>query len=194
MMRKIILGSKSPRRIELMKAAGLNPIIIPADIDEVLPEGIGMEDAVMFLSLKKSLFVENKVLSSGFCADDSVILTADTVVFKDEILGKPADFNDAFRMIKKIQGTSHFVATGVTIALTGKNYRETFCQVTEVFCKPITDTQIYDYISTDEPYDKAGAYGIQGIFSKYIDHYNGDFNTVVGFPWDTITEKLDSFL
>lgn len=181
----IILASQSPRRIEMMNRHGFQPEICPADIDETLPENISMMDAVMFLALKKALHVERLGQPKG-----SIIIAADTVVFKDGILGKPANRQDADMMLRKIRNTSHFVATGVAILVAGEPSREVFCDVTEVFVKDFSDTQLNAYLDTDEPYDKAGAYAIQGIFNQYIQRYDGSFDTVVGFPWDLISAKL----
>ncbi len=188
MNKKIILASSSPRRINMMRAHGYDPEICPAHIDETLPEDIGMEDAVMFLALKKALAAETQAVSEG--KTGSIIIAADTVVFKDEILGKPQDRADAARMLQKIKNTSHFVATGVAIAAAGENKKDVFCDVTKVFCKNFTDAQMNAYLDTDEPYDKAGAYAIQGFFGRYIDRCEGSFDTVVGFPWDLIEAKL----
>ena len=191
MEQNIILASSSPRRIEMMKKNGFDPEIRPSDIDETLPEGIGMKDAVMFLALKKALDVESHCTMPE--DEGKLIIAADTVVYKDEILGKPVDREDAFQMLSKIKNTSHHVATGVAMVVVGKPSREVFCDVTEVFCKDYTDEELNAYLDTDEPYDKAGAYAIQGIFSKHIDHYEGSFDTVVGFPWSLIEEKLKGF-
>ena len=191
MERKIILASASPRRIEMMRKNGYNPEIRPSDIDETLPEGIGMKDAVMFLALKKALDVESRC---QFPEDEGkLIIAADTVVFKDMILGKPLDREDAWNMLTQIKNTSHEVATGVAIIEAGKPNKKVFCDVTKVFCKDYSDEELNAYLDTDEPYDKAGAYAIQGIFSKHIDHYEGSFDTVVGFPWDLIEKELQSF-
>jgi len=191
MDKKIILASASPRRIEMMRKNGYNPEIRPSDIDETLPEGIGMKDAVMFLALKKALDVESRC---QFPEDEGkLIIAADTVVFKDVILGKPLDREDAWNMLNKIKNTSHEVATGVAIIEAGKPNKKVFCDVTEVFCKDYSDEELNAYLDTDEPYDKAGAYAIQGIFSKHIDHYEGSFDTVVGFPWDLIEKELKGF-
>ena len=189
MEQKIILASSSPRRIEMMKTHGFHPEIRPSDIDETLPEGIGMKDAVMFLALKKALDVESHCTEAD---KGKLIIAADTVVYKEEILGKPEHREDAFQMLSKIKGTSHFVATGVAMVTAGEPVREVFCDITEVFCKDYSDEELNAYLDTDEPYDKAGAYAIQGIFGKYIDHYEGSFDTVVGFPWDLIEKKLQS--
>lgn len=191
MNKKIILASSSPRRIEMMRKHGYDPEIRPSDIDETLPEGIGMKDAVMFLALKKALDVEARC---SFPEDDGkIIIAADTVVYKDEILGKPADRKDAFNMLSKIRNDSHFVATGVAMIEVGKANKKVFCDATKVYCKNYTDEELEMYLDTDEPYDKAGAYAIQGIFAKHIDGYEGDFDTVVGFPWKLIERELKGF-
>lgn len=196
----IILASSSPRRIEMMKAHGITPVIIKPECEETLPENIGMTDAVMFLSLKKALSVEAIVLSqachntaeitekSGIGAP--YIIAADTVVYKDGIIGKPKDEADALQILKKLRSSSHFVATGVTILQAGTARRRTFCEVTEVFFKDYSDEELAAYVKTDEPYDKAGGYAIQGTFGKYIDRIDGDMNNVIGFPWERIVREF----
>ena len=197
----IILASSSPRRIEMMKAHGIKPVIIKPECEETLPENIGMADAVMFLSLKKALSVEALVLSQA-CpntaegnetngTDAPYIIAADTVVYKDGIIGKPKDESDAFRILKKLKGSSHFVASGVTILQAGTARRRTFCEVTEVFFKDYSDEELAAYVKSDEPYDKAGGYAIQGTFGKYIDHIDGDMNNVIGFPWERIVREFE---
>lgn len=188
MKRNLILASASPRRIDMMKANGYDPIIMPAEIDETLPEGISAKDAVLFLALKKALWAEQKA-SPG-----SIIIAADTVVYKDGILGKPKNRADAFQMLTKIKNTGHQVATGVAMLIAGEPIRFAFCDVTDVFCKDFSDEELNAYLDTDEPYDKAGAYAIQGIFQKYIDHFDGSFHTVVGFPWELIEPRLKALL
>lgn len=184
MQRNIILASASPRRIKIMRDHGYDPVIRPADIDETLPPDISMEDAVKSLALKKAAHV------AAESEKGSIVIAADTVVYKDGILGKPKDRTDAFSMLSRIKNTSHEVATGVAILIAGENTKIVFCDVTKVFCKDFSDEELCAYLDTDEPYDKAGAYAIQGIFSKYIDHWEGSFDTVVGFPWELIEPKL----
>ena len=195
-MRKIILASSSPRRIEMMKNCGFDPVIKPADVDETRPEGISMKDAVMVLALKKALAVEKEYLEENGAPDAEnapLIIAADTVVYKDGfgIMGKPSDRDDARRMIKAISGTSHQVATGSALIVPGQPKRRVLLDVTEVFVRAMTDEEIEEYLDTDEPYDKAGAYAIQGIFGRYIEKYAGDFNTVVGFPIDHILKEAE---
>lgn len=189
-MTKYILASGSPRRIDMMRAHGLNPLIFPADVDETLPPGLGMEEAVKFLAEKKARAAEEKSLRAGVSGFGDILIAADTVVYKDGIMGKPSCRQDAFDMLTKIKNTNHYVATGVAIIKVGEAYENIFCDVTEVFCKDYSDDEINAYLDTEEPYDKAGAYAIQGLFAKHIDHYEGDFNTVVGFPWDRIAAVL----
>ncbi len=188
MKKNIILASSSPRRIEIMKKQGYDPQICPADIDESLPEGISAKDAVMFLALKKALYTEQKAVPG------SIIIAADTVVYKDGILGKPVDRKDAAYMLQKIRNTNHEVATGVCLLIAGEPVRNVFCDVTKVICKDFTDAELSAYLDTDEPYDKAGAYAIQGIFAKHIQCFHGSFHTVVGFPWELIEPKLAQLL
>lgn len=191
MNKNIILASSSPRRIDMMRRRGFDPEICPAHIDESLPAGISMKDAVLFLALKKALAVEQQAEAEG--KTGSVIIAADTVVYKDEILGKPADRADAARMLRKIKNTSHFVATGVAIAAAGEHKKLVFCDVTEVFCGDFSEAEMNAYLDTDEPYDKAGAYAIQGYFGRYIDRIEGSFDNVVGFPWERIEPLLSAF-
>ena len=180
----------------MMKNCGFDPVIKPADVDETLPEGISMKDAVMFLSLKKALAVEKEYLGENGAPDAEnapLIIAADTVVYKDGfgIMGKPSDRDDARRMIKAISGTSHQVATGSALIVPSQPKRRVLLDVTEVFVRAMTDEEIEEYLDTDEPYDKAGAYAIQGIFGRYIEKYAGDFNTVVGFPIDHILKEAE---
>lgn len=192
-----ILASGSPRRIKMMKEKGYKPVIYPADIDENIPFDIDMEGAVMYLALKKALWVENKIIeeSSPFhsCRYDEppVIIAADTVVYKDKIIGKPKSSEEAFRILSSLRNTWHYVATGVCFIKAGTPVRQTFCEVTKVFFKDYSDDELWEYLKTDEPYDKAGGYAIQGTFGKYIHHFEGDYDNVVGFPWTRIENELE---
>ena len=189
--RKFILASGSPRRIEMMRAHGLDPIICPAEIDENLPAIGGMKETVMFLALKKAKAVENS--GDSRITDGSIIIAADTVVYKDEIMGKPKDFDDGFRMLSALRGTWHYVATGVALAESGAMNARVFTEVTKVWFTDYSDEELRAYLLTDEAYDKAGGYAIQGYFSRFTEKIEGDFNTVVGFPWDRIMTELDYF-
>lgn len=189
---KLILASQSPRRKEILKAHGHNPVILPANVDETVPENMTPEDAVMLLALKKGRFVlEN---NRDFFSDNCVIIASDTVVYKGEILGKPKDMARAREMIKKLRRTSHEVITGVALIQPGTNREYCFYEVTKVFCKDMKDEEVEAYVNTQDPYDKAGGYGIQGTFGKYIDHIEGDYENVVGLPYNRLSAELSEFL
>ncbi len=186
--RTYILASGSPRRIEMMKKHGTFPIVHPAEIDENIPPEHGMCQTVMFLALKKAKAVEAEYLASNGKAP--IIIAADTIVYKDEIMGKPEDREDAFRMISSLRNDVHFVVTGCALVEAGMQNARVFAEITKVFVKDFSDEELNAYLDTDEPYDKAGAYAIQGIFSKHIDHIEGDYDNVVGFPWERIEKEL----
>lgn len=211
MSRKCILASGSPRRIEIMRANGIDPLIMPAKIEENIPPVCGMCETVMFLALKKAKWVEEKYLNetlTDFTSDLSVdaersvdfqkqagkqtavILAADTIVYKDGIMGKPKDRQDAFRMLSLLRNDVHYVVTGVALVEAGCQNARVFAEVTKVFVKDFTDEQLNAYLDTNEPYDKAGGYAIQGLFGKYIDHIEGSYDNVVGFPWEKIVKEL----
>lgn len=186
----IILASGSPRRINMMKEKGYDPIIMPADVNENIPLEMSMESSVMYLAAKKALWVENKLKESSQFPEDSLIIAADTVVYKERIIGKPESPDEAFETLSALQSDSHYVATGVCLLRPGMPERQTFCEVTEVFFTDIPETELKAYVETKEPYDKAGGYAIQGTFAKYIDHFEGDYDNVVGFPWSRIEQEL----
>lgn len=178
---KLVLASKSPRRSEILKNAGYEFTVRVADADETIPEGTKPEDAVVFLAARKAMAVER--------ADDETVLGADTIVVLDnKILGKPKDREDAYNMLKSLSGRAHSVFTGVCIIENGKSM--TFSEETEVEFLSLTDEEIYGYIDTNDCYDKAGAYGIQGYASKFIRRISGDYFNVVGLPISAIFEKF----
>lgn len=178
---KLVLASKSPRRSEILKNAGIDFVVRVADADETIPDGTKPEDAVVFLAARKALAVER--------AEDETILGADTiVVLDDKILGKPKDRKDAYDMIKSLSGRVHSVFTGVCAV--GNGISLTFAEETKVEFYPLTEDEINEYIDTCEPYDKAGAYGIQGLASKFIRAIEGDYFNVVGLPVSSVYKKI----
>lgn len=187
-MKHLILASGSPRRRELMSQVGLDFTVVTSDADENIKE-MEPEDYVRELSSIKA----QSVLEQYADKDDSVIVIgADTIVYhKGEILTKPKDEEDAFRILKSLEGQIHQVYTGVTICSTHKNV--SFYEKTDVWVYDMTDEEIRDYISTGEPMDKAGAYGIQGKFAAYIKGIEGDYNNVVGLPVARLVHELKTF-
>ena len=186
-VRRVILASKSPRRRELLAKLGLEFDILPAQGEECMI-GETPDEIVEELSRQKAEEVlgsaENTDITDSRC--EMLIIGADTVVAVDgEILGKPADRSDAERMIRELQGRVHQVYTGVTLLLRmpdGELKRRTFSEKTDVEVYKMTDAEIEAYVNSPEPYDKAGAYGIQGDFGRYIRRIDGDYNNVVGLP------------
>lgn len=177
----LVLASKSPRRSEILKNAGIDFTIRVADADETIPAGTNPQDAVVFLAARKALAVER--------AEDETVLGADTiVVLNDKILGKPKDREDAFNMLRSLSGRVHSVFTGVCAV--GNGISLTFAEETKVEFYSLTDDEINEYLDTDEPYDKAGAYGIQGIASKFIRGIEGDYFNVVGLPISSVYKKI----
>jgi len=183
-MKRIILASKSPRRIELFAAYGICADSIPADVDETIPGHIKAPcEIVKYLSEKKALHVLEKTL------DDAIVIAADTLVFCDDIiLGKPADKKDAKDMMKLLSGRGHSVITGLCIASKEKKVTESV--MTEVFFRELSDSEIEGYISTDDPYDKAGGYGIQSIAGLFVREIKGDYYNVVGLPISRLAQIL----
>lgn len=185
--KKVILASASPRRQELIKLIFDSVEILPADCDETLPDGIGAREAVEYLSK-----IKNEA-SSKLTDKENLIISADTVVaVENEILGKPVDKEDARRMISLLSGKVHQVYTGVTLSLNGKV--KTFSEKTDVEFFSLTEEEIEEYISSSEPYDKAGAYGIQGKAGLLVKGINGDYYNVVGFPVARLKREIEEFI
>ncbi len=186
----IILASSSPRRIEMMKANNINPVVIPADIEENTPLYGGKTETCMFLAIKKALSVEAN-LSTELKKDNPYILAADTVVYSDRIIGKPENKADALKILMELSGRAHYVVTGVAVIRAGTSARTVFSSITKVYFKEYTAEDIADYLKTDEPYDKAGAYAIQGYFGRFVERYEGSLNNVIGFPLEEILPVLE---
>ena len=188
----IILASASPRRLEIMNKHGIEPLVMPTQADESLPPGIGMTEAVEMLARRKAEACRESIKDDPSFADD-VIVAADTIVWKDGILGKPVSKEDAFRMLDAIRGISHYVVTGVCLIDMRSGKTTVLSDVTEVFCRDYSDEDIDEYLSMEEPYDKAGSYAIQGYFGRHIDHIDGDYENVVGLPYYRIEPYLGKY-
>lgn len=180
-MSKIILASASPRRKELLAKAGISFTVIPAAGEEKrTSEDPG--EAVQQLARDKAEWVAQ---SMAECEEGTLVIGSDTiVVFENRILGKPKDRRDAAETLEKLQGNTHQVYTGVTVLerKAGKWVEHTFFESTDVTFYPVSREEIQDYIATGEPMDKAGSYGIQGLFGIYVKGICGDYNNVVGLP------------
>ena len=184
---RIILGSKSPRRQDLLEKLGITFSIASKEVDEVYPEELNKEEIAIYLAvLKADAFLEE-------LSDDTIVITADTIVCQDEkVLGKPINREDAIKTIKLLSGRSHEVITGV--CLLSKTKKHSFFVNTRVFFSKLTDDEIEYYVDQYKPYDKAGAYGIQEWIGYVgIDHIEGSFYNVVGLPVKAVYDALLSF-
>lgn len=170
----IILASNSPRRKELLEQIHVKFKIVVADVDEVT-ENLSPENLVKENALRKSLCVSKQ-------EKNFVVLGADTVVsLQGKIFGKPKNLDDAKQMLKILSGKWHDVFTGVAFSLNEKILAVDVCQ-TKVKFDEMTDEEIFDYVKTNEPMNKAGSYAIQGIAAQFIEKIDGDFSNVVGLP------------
>ena len=182
-MKKIILASSSPRRKELMATAGLEFEICVKEVDESIPEGTLPVDAAKMTATKKALIIAES-------HKDDIVIGADTIVVAgDKILGKPADKDDAFAMLRMLSGIEHEVITGVCIAC-GETVKS-FAQVSKVKFYDLTDEEIRAYVNTNEPMDKAGAYGIQGRGCVLVEKIEGDYFNIVGLPVASLVREIE---
>ena len=184
-MKDFIVASASPRRKEILSMGGFGFRIIPSDCDETIKEKLSPEETVKELAERKALSVLEK-------NENSVVLGCDTVVaLGDEILGKPSDREDAFKMIKALSGKTHRVCTGVCIA--DKDKTNTFVSVAEVEFYELSDETAESYVATGECDDKAGAYGIQGLGGTLVKSIKGDYYAIVGLPYAETVRVLSEF-
>ena len=174
----IILASRSPRRVELLKQIGIDSIVRPADVDEAPLEGELPEKYVQRVA-KQKVIATAKNLKSEYA--NLPVLAADTTVALDgEILGKPENDADAMNMLKKLSGSKHAVHTAVAVSL--KNKVKVILSTTQVEMMPLTDAMIKAYVATGEQRDKAGSYAIQGKAGAWVAHIEGSYSGVMGLP------------
>ena len=147
-----------------------------------------MTELPMFLSLKKAMDVESR------SEDGSIVIAADTIVYTDRPVGKPVDEEDAKDMLLSYSGSSHYVITGVSMIKAHTDTRLSFASISRVYFKEFTYGDISEYLKTEEPYDKAGAYAIQGWFGKYISGYDGSLDNIIGFPMEEVEAYLKAML
>lgn len=192
-MSRLVLASASPRRKELLEQIGLEFTIHVSDLPEETRK-TRAEEVVRELSRQKAAHVWEELEQAGEDLADTVVIGADTVVSVwGEVLGKPKDREDAFRMLDTLQGRTHQVYTGVTIYWMQEDTRHhiTFYECTDVTMYPMDSEEIEAYIATGEPMDKAGAYGIQGKCAAYVQAICGDYNNVVGLPVARVYQELN---
>lgn len=181
--KKVILASQSPRRQELLKELGLDFSIAKIEVDESYPSELSREKITEFISAKKA----NSYTTLN---ENEILITADTLVWlENEILGKPKDYKDAFAMIQKMSGKTHEVFTSVTLKTLTKQI--TFSDTTSVTFTIISAEEIDYYLTNYQPFDKAGAYGIQDWLGyAKIKEINGCYYNVMGLPLAKLYEQL----
>ncbi len=188
---KIYLASASPRRKELLKQVGISFKTMPSTVEEKITK-TEPDRVVEELSYQKAVDVCGRLTGEGM--EDFVVIGADTVVACwGEILGKPKDKEDAAGMLRRLQGGSHQVYTGVTLAWKYKDMSAmyaTFSECTDVTMYSMTEEEIKRYVDSGEPMDKAGAYAIQGLCAAHIQGICGDYNNVVGLPVGRVCQEL----
>ncbi len=185
-MKKIILASSSPRRLALLKEMGIVFEVVRPSFDENIFGKKFSYKLIEDIAEKKGLSVLHNVHNS------EIIISADTVVILgDEVLGKPKDYNDAYRMLSELNGKTHKVVTGVCIIDVEKKEKIIKSQTSEVTFNNIPDEEIKNYINTKKPYDKAGAYGIQELPDGFIKGIKGEYNNIVGLPTKMLKEMLN---
>ena len=188
-MLRFVLASKSPRRQFFLQKRGYVFHTFPVEISEFLNKNLRVELAVEDLAKRKAeAFVQSP---EGLKMEPAVILSADTiVVYKDEILGKPKDQKDAFFTLQKLSGHKHRVVTAYCLWNTQTGQIVRGHEVSEVEFRSLSDEEIWDYVQSGDPMDKAGSYGIQSEGRKFVKNFTGTLENIAGLPIDEIEKKL----
>ena len=183
--KKIILASASPRRRDLLSQMGLKFDVIPSNVDENIDNKAFSKELIENLALEKALDVKNKINYPA------IIIGSDTVVVtNNEILGKPKDKTDALRMLQLLSGKTHQVISAIAIVDSEEDKTLVDSVVSEVTFKPLSDSEINNYIETQEPMDKAGAYAIQGLTGIFIVSICGCYSNIVGISVYKLAQML----
>ena len=184
---KIILASQSPRRAALLDLAKIEYEVIPSNFEEKIKNNLNIEEQSKELAYGKAKDVFNNTQG------DRVIIGADTFVVKNnKIYGKPGNRAEAIKMLKEIQGGVHFVYTSIAVLIEHKDEYKEYKEVykTDIKVSSMSDEEIIEYVDSEQPYDKAGAYAIQSCFSVFITRIDGNYMTTVGLPIDRIYRIL----
>lgn len=190
-MKKIVLASQSPRRAEILKKAGYYFVSFPVFISEIPNENLSLDEQIIDIAKRKAL------ACLDLCPDknpSNIILASDTMVcLENSAIGKPENEQDAFDTLKKLSGKMHEVKTAIILLDQGAGQSgpevTSHIETSQVFFKNLNDQDIWDYIKTGEPMDKAGSYAIQGLGGKFVEKFVGDYNNVVGLPLSAL-EKI----
>lgn len=184
---RLILASASPRRAELLRKLGLRFRVVPSDAPEVRHEQLTARELSQLNAYRKARAVAKKI-------PDALVIAADTLVYlDDEIFGKPVSLAEARRMIGRLQGRTHRVATGVCLIHLRRFRQKLFAETTEVTFRPLDPKQIRSYLKAIHPLDKAGAYAIQVKSDLIVEKVAGSFSNVVGLPVERLKTELQTW-
>ncbi len=189
---KLILASESPRRRQLLTEAGFSFDVVPVKVSEIPDKNLNVNDQILDIARRKARHAYALLKASR--NDEFIVISADTEVIWDGApLGKPLDRDDAYRILKLLSGNVHEVLTAVCIISSPSSQEVSQVETTKIFFKTLSDDEIWTYIDTKEPMDKAGAYGIQGHGGKFVEKYEGPFDNVVGLPISVVRDLLAKF-
>jgi septum formation protein len=184
-MEKIILASSSPRRKDILNTVGAKFQIVSSDIEEKMQADESPRAVVAALAFEKGIDVASRV------EEGAIVIASDTVVYKDMILGKPKDEEDAFKTLQHLRNGVHSVFTGICIIKAGTNEKYVEVIETKVYTKDYSDEKINNYIKTGEVWGKAGSYAIQGYGSLLVERIEGDYLNIVGLPIARLESMLE---
>lgn len=182
---KLVLASASPRRAEILRAAGIAFTVLSSAVDETPLPGETATDLVRRLAASKAELVAARAIGPA------LVIAADTVVaLEGAVLGKPRTSEDARLMLEKLSGRTHSVITGVALIRLPDAERREFTEITQVHFSSISNEEIVKYLSSGEPFDKAGSYAIQGVAGRFIPRIDGCYFNVVGLPLARLCREL----
>ncbi|WP_413613004.1 Maf family protein [Bdellovibrio sp. HCB-110] len=188
-MTPLILASESPRRRELLKKAGYDFDVVPVKVSEIPNKNLNVNDQILDIARRKARAAFDLLKSSR--TGPFTVLAADTeVIFGEGPLGKPSDRDDAYRILRLLSGRFHEVITAVCMIDSSSQKELSQFEITHIYFKELSDNEIWSYIDTGDPMDKAGAYGIQSGAGHFIDRIEGPFDNVVGLPIDLVRKML----
>ncbi|MEN0057666.1 MAG: Maf family protein [Bdellovibrio sp.] len=180
-MKPLILASESPRRRQLLSEAHFKFDVFPVKVSEIPDKNLNVNEQILDIARRKAYAALSELKSSR--SAPFLVLSADTeVIFAGSPLGKPQNNEDAFRMLRLLSGCQHEVKTAVCLLDSESNREASHVETTKIFFKPLSDEQIWSYVETGEPLDKAGGYGIQSGGRVFVERFEGSFDNVVGLP------------
>lgn len=188
-MYQLVLASESPRRKQLLEKAGFNFRVCPSKISEILNKSLNVNEQILDLARQKARTVFSSLKSS--MKEPYLVLGSDTeVIFEGQTLGKPADPQDAYRILRSLSGNRHTVITAICMIESLQGHESSEYELSQVYFKPLTDEKIWSYIQSGDPMDKAGAYGIQGPGRDLVDYFEGTLENIMGLPVDRVQSIL----